>query len=144
MEKIKLALCFYKKNQGKYDSAINTLINTISNDDKAKDDLLNIAKETNCEPEIKQFFNNNNQYKSLFPDFFIDNLDTDKKEARNPPDIIQDLGLYCSAEGVVIDANGKKYDVKNYAPSLFGPWFEVQTGIMVEGVFVNLNQINQQ
>jgi hypothetical protein len=143
MEKIKLVLCFYKKNQEKYDSAMNTLINTISNDDKAKDDFLNIVKETKCEPEVKNFFNKKNHYKSLFPYFFIDNLENDKKDTRNPTDIIHDLGLYCNTEGVVIDAKGKKYDVKNYAPSFFGPWIEVQTGIMVEGVFINLNQIHQ-
>ncbi|MDR0370550.1 MAG: hypothetical protein LBH80_01665 [Prevotellaceae bacterium] len=144
MEKIRLVLCFYRKNQEEYDSALNTLINTISHDDKAKDDLLDIAKETDCEPEIKQFFNKNNQYKALFPNFFIDNLENAKKEARNPTDIIHDLGLYRNTEGVVIDAKGKKYDAKNYAPSFFGPWLEVQTGIMIGGVFISLNQITKQ
>jgi hypothetical protein len=144
-EKIELVLCFYKKDQEKYNSSMVALINTISNDDKAKADFLNIAKEINCEVEIKLFFSKNNNYKTLFPEFFTDNVENNiKNDAKNPLSIIRDLGLYRNAEGIVIDAEGKKYDAKNYAPSFFGPFLEVQSGIMIDGVFINSNQIKQQ
>jgi hypothetical protein len=146
-QKIKLVLHFYKGNQKKFDPAVITLINIIdiNKDDKAISDLLNIAKETNCEVEINQFINRNNYYKSSFPGFFTNNIrNDDANDVRSPIAMIQNLGLYRNAEGVVIDAKEKKYDVKNYASSDFGPWLEVKAGIIIEGVFIDINQIKQQ
>jgi hypothetical protein len=140
-ERVRLVLKFYNKDKEKYDRSLTTLIGVIKDDD-SKLIFFDIIKECNYEKEINDFLRKNKHLKSYFPDIVnSDIIEQDIKNKKTSNDIINELGLYYNKDSVIVDKQGKSYDVKNYCHSFFGPMMEVLPGIMIDGIFIEKEKI---
>ncbi|GBU28516.1 hypothetical protein R84B8_02075 [Treponema sp. R8-4-B8] len=146
-EKIDLVLHFYSKNPQKFDSLLNNLINTINSDENAKKEFLKIAQKDEYKELVKEYFIKNDHQKSYFANFQDNDIVKQKSTEKNLKSssvVINEYGLCLSEdEVVVIDKNGVKYTIKQYSRSVFGPIFPVLSGIMIEGTFIDIEELKK-
>jgi hypothetical protein len=56
--------------------------------------------------------------------------------------VIKELALRLSDDGVaVIDKNGVKHEINQYSRSVIGPMFPVMSGVMIDGTFIDINEL---
>jgi len=146
-EKIALVLHFYSKNTQKFDLPLNNLVGTISSNENAKKEFLILAEKDDYKELVKEYFKKNDHQKSFFDNFqnnFIIKQDSNKPEIKPPSVVIKENGLYLSDDGsFIIDKDGLKYTVTLYSRSVFGPMFPVKSGVMVNGIFIDIEEIKK-
>jgi ferritin len=146
-EKIALVLHFYSKNTQKFDMPLNNLVSTISSDENAKNEFLLIAEKDEYKELVKKYFIKNDHQKSYFANFQDNDIvkqNSNETNKKNPSVVIKEHGLYLSEDGVaVVNQNGLKYAIKQYSRSVFGPIFPVMSGVMIEGTFIDIEEIKK-
>jgi hypothetical protein len=148
IEKITIVLKFYFNNTEKYDQSLKYLINNISNDENAKNDLIVISEKHGHQELLKLFFTKNNYLKSNFSNFMENNIFKEASainDGKTASDIIKSQGLiFIKDRNVIIDKDGKEYKIEPYTLSLFtGTMLPVNYGIMLDNTFINIEDLNK-
>jgi hypothetical protein len=146
-EKIAIVLYYYTDNTEKFEQALNNLISTISNDEGAKNDFLTIVNQVGQQELLREFFNKNKHLKSHFTNFSDDDIfkreiDENENKIKKSSAVIKERELHLSDDGAtIIDKDGVKHEINQYSQSVFGPMFPVMSGVMIDGTFIDINEL---
>lgn len=147
-EIISITLYFFYKNNEKFTSSINYLINSICENENAKEIFIQLSEEMKYQEILQVFFSKNEHLISYFSKYRDNCIFLRASSENKEKHVIFDIKekeLKISKDGkLVIDKNGVEYKIGQYCYSVFtGSMLPVKTGIIIDNTFVDIEELEK-